>query len=112
MRPDLKERGYAAFITTYYDLALDFITYGFHDGHPPREWSEQDRKVVFNPDSMRRGWTQALVDIKEEIRSPAEFYLRPHLQREKFPQDRRIEVSADIEERIRAQDAAGHLVFE
>ena len=112
VRPDLKERGYAAFITTYYDLALDFITYGFHDGHQPREWSEQDRKVVFNPDSMRRGWTQPPVDIKEEIRSPEEFYLRPHLHREKFPQDRRIEVSADIEERIRAQDAAGHLVFE
>ncbi len=112
MRPDLKERGYASFITIYYDLALDFLTYGFHDSYQPREWSEQDRQMVFNPDSMRRGWTQAPVDVKEEIRSPQEFYLRPHLHREKLPQDRRIEVPAALEERLRAQEAARHLVFE
>lgn len=47
----------------------------------------------------------------EEIRSPEEFYLRPHLFREKFPQDRRIEIPAEPEARIRAQEEAGRLVF-
>ena len=61
---------------------------------------------------MRRVWFLAPLKFLEEIRSPEEFYLRPHLHREKFPQDRRIEISADLEERIRAQEPAGHLVFE
>ena len=98
-------------LTIYYDLSLDMMSYAFHDNYEPREWSEKDRRVLFNPDSMRRGWTLPSLKALEEIRSPQEFYLRPHLYQEKFPQDRRIEVSADLAERIRAQDAAGHLVF-
>ena len=104
----LKERGYTSAVTVYYDLALDMMSYSFHDNCELKDWSEQDREMVFIPDSMR----QASVDVKEEIRSPEEFYFRPHLHREKFPQDRRIKVPADVEERIRTQDAAGHLVFE
>jgi hypothetical protein len=37
--------------------------------------------------------------------------LRPTLDREKFPQARRIVLSPELEEKIRQQDAAGHLVF-
>jgi hypothetical protein len=112
IRPELQERGYAAFLTVYWDLALDMMTYSFHDNFAPREWSEKDRQVLFSPDFMRRVWFLAPLKFLEELRSPEEFYLRPHLFREKFPQDRRIEVSADVEERIRSQEAAGHLVFE
>jgi hypothetical protein len=108
----LKERGYASALTVYYDLALDLMSYSFHDNFEPREWSEKDRQVLFSPDFMRRGWFLAPLKIMEEIRSPQEFYLRPLLYRKKFPQDRRIEVPADLTERIRAQEAAGHLVFE
>ncbi len=108
----LKERGYASTRTIYYDLALDMMSYSFHDNFESREWSEKDQQVLFSPDFMRRGKFLAPLKIMEEIHSPQEFYLRPHLHREKFPQDRRIEVSADLEERIRAQDAAGHLVFD
>ncbi len=108
----LKERGYASTRTIYYDLDLDLMSYSFHDNFESREWSEKDQKVLFSPDFMRRGKFLAPLKIMEEIHSPQEFYLRPHLHREKFPQDRRIEVSADLEERIRAQDAAGHLVFD
>src|SRR5262249_11452181 len=68
-------------------------------------------EVLFTPDFMRRVWFLAPLKFLEEIRSPEEFYLRPLLYREKFPQDRRIEISADLEERIRSQEEAGKLVF-
>ena len=61
---------------------------------------------------MRRGQFLTRLKAQEEVPSPQEFYLRPHLHQEKFPQDRRIEVPAALAERIRAQEAAGHLVFE
>jgi hypothetical protein len=112
VRPELQERGYASFLTVYWDLSLDMMSYSFHDNFAPREWSEKDREVLFTPDFMRRVWFLAPLKFLEEIRSPEEFYLRPHLSREKFPQDRRIEIPADLEERVRAQETAGHLVFE
>ena len=112
IRPELQERGYASFLTVYWDLSLDMMTYSFHDNFAPREWSEKDRQVLFSPDFMRRVWFLAPLKFLEEIHVPEEFYLRPLLYREKFPQDRRIELSADLEERIRNQEAAGHLVFE
>jgi outer membrane lipoprotein-sorting protein len=110
--PNLKERGYAPMLTIYYDLTLDMMSYAFHDSYELREWSEKDRRVLFTPDFMRRGWLLAPLKVMEEIRSPEEFYLRPLLYQEKFPQDRRMELPADLGERIRAQEAAGHLVFE
>ena len=112
VNPKLKERGYASALTIYYDLSLDLMSYSIHDNFEPREWSEKDRQVLFSPDFMRRGWFLAPLKILEEARSPQEFYLRPLLHREKFPQDRRIEIPTDLEERIQAQEAAGHLVFE
>ena len=112
IRPELRERGYASFLTVYWDLDLDMMTYSFHDNFTPKEWSEKDREVLFTPDFMRRIWFLAPLKVMEEIRSPEEFYLRPLLHREKFPQDRHIEISAALEERIRAQETAGHLVFE
>ncbi len=112
VRPELQERGYASFLTVYWDLSLDMMSYSFHDNFALREWSEKDRQVLFTPDFMRRVWFLAPLKFLEEIRSPEEFYLRPRLDREKFPQDRHIEISADLEERIRAQETAGHLMFE
>lgn len=111
IRPELQERGYASFLTVYWDLDLDMMTYSFHDNFAPREWSEKDRAAFFTPDFMRRVWFLAPLKFLDEIRSPEEFYLRPHLDREKFPQDRHIEISADLEERVRAQEEAGRLVF-
>jgi hypothetical protein len=95
----------------YWDLSLDMMSYSFHDNFALREWSEKDRQMLFTPDFMRRVWFLAPLKFLEEIRSPEEFYLRPLLYREKFPQDRRIEISADLEERVRAQEVAGHVVF-
>jgi hypothetical protein len=38
--------------------------------------------------------------------------LRPTLDREKFPQARKIVLSPEIEAKVQAQEAAGHLVFQ
>lgn len=111
VRPELRERGYASFLTVYWDLDLDMMTYSFHDNFAPKEWSEKDREAFFTPDFMRRVWFLAPLKFMEEVRSPEEFYLRPHLFREKFPQDRRIDIPAELEARLQAQEEAGRLVF-
>ncbi len=46
------------------------------------------------------------------VPNPETFFLRPALYREKFPQERQIVLSPQLEARIRAQEVAGRLVFE
>jgi hypothetical protein len=46
------------------------------------------------------------------VPDPETFFLRPAVYREKFPQERRVVLTARLEARIRAQEAAGRLVFE
>lgn len=110
--PALKDRGYAALITHYYDLSLDLMSYSIHDAHLVKEWSAADREVMFGPDFMRRGWLMHPLKTHSLVNSPEEFYLRPLLYPDKFPQARKIELAPDVDARIRAQEAAGHLVFE
>jgi hypothetical protein len=109
--PALGPEGHANLLTVYWDAHLDLITYSLHDAHKLVEWTDAEKAVMFSADFMRRRWlkyrqrTQSLVD------SPKEFYLRPSLEHGKWPEERRPGLAADVEERIRAQDAAGHLVF-
>ena len=44
--------------------------------------------------------------------TPEEFFLRPHLYREKFPQERQLSLPGSLVTLIDAQNAAGHLVFD
>jgi hypothetical protein len=110
--PALQERGYAALITHYYDLTLDLMSYSIHDAHLVKEWSTEDREVMFGPDFMRRGWLMHPLKTQALVGAPAEFFLRPLLYPDKFPQARKVEPAAEVAARIRAQEAAGHLVFE
>jgi Protein of unknown function (DUF1329) len=110
--PALGERGYAAFDTIYYDPQLDMTSYSIHDVHAVREWTDEDREAVFSPDFMRRGWLIEPLKSQALVRSPSEFYLRPLLYPEKFPKDRKIVLTPEVEARIAAQEAAGHVVFE
>ena len=110
--PALKDKGYAALVSLYYDLSLDLMSYSIHDAHLVKEWSEKDREVVFGPDFMRRQWLMYPLKTQAFVNAPAEFYLRPLLYDGKFPQARKIEVAPDVMARIRAQETAGHLVFE
>lgn len=110
--PALGDRGYAAFDTVYYDPQLDMTSYSLHDAHTVREWSEKDREAIFSPDFMRRGWLVQPLKSQALARSPAEYYLRPRLYPEKFPNERTIEIAPGVEARIAAENAAGHRVFQ
>jgi hypothetical protein len=110
--PALQDKGYAALMTLYYDVSLDLMSYSVHDAHLVKEWSEQDKEVIFGPDFMRRGWLMYPLKTQTEVNSPQEFYLRPLLYPEKFPQDRKVVLAPQVAARIQAQEAAGHLVFE
>jgi hypothetical protein len=111
MNPRLQEQGYHNLIAVWWDVQQDFYGYSVHDAQELREWSEKDLAVFFSPDFMRRGWFPAPLKTQAAIRTPEEFFLRPRLHREKFPQQRKIVLPADLEARIQAQEAAGRIVF-
>ncbi len=111
MNPQLQERGYHNLITLWWDPQQDFYSYGVHDGQQLRQWSEQDKEVFFNSDFMRRVWFPVLLKTQATVHSPEEFFLRPHLYREKFPEARKIVLPAELEVRIQAQEEAGRIVF-
>ncbi len=112
MNPALKERGYGPFIILDWDVPLDLMTYIIRDGLRLMEWSAADRLTFFSPDFMRRQWFLTLVKSQLGVNTPEEFFLRPTLELGKFPTERHLQLSTVLEERIRAQDAAGRLVFE
>lgn len=111
MNPNLGEHGYHNLIAVWWDAQEDYYGYTIHDAMALKEWSQQDLDVFFSPDFMRRGWFPEPLKTQAAIRSPEEFFLRPHLYKDKFPEDRKLQISAAIEARIRAQDAAGQIVF-
>ncbi|MBI3301327.1 MAG: outer membrane lipoprotein-sorting protein [Deltaproteobacteria bacterium] len=112
VNPDVGERGYSPFILINWDMAADLLTYTIRDGMRLTSWSTEDTLTFFRPDFMRRQWFLTLVKSQLGVNKPEEFFLRPALEWGKFPTERPIELSADLQERIRAQDAVGHLVFE
>ena len=68
---------------------------------------------MFRPDFMPRNWlksplrrSQVLVD------TPEQYYLRPYLYEDKFPESRKIRILELVRQRITQREAAGHLVFE
>ena len=112
VNPALEERGYAGLFTVYYDLDLDLMSYSAHDAHWVKEWSQEDRDTMFEPDFMRRNWLKYPLKSQSLVYSPEKFFLRPLLYPEKFPQDRSVAISAELAQRYRLQEEAGHLVFD
>lgn len=109
--PALKERGYGMQLDLYWDLVTDLMTYSAHDGHQLREWTVEDEKSFFNPDFLRRVWFLSAIKSQADINTPEEFFLRPALFAEKFPEERKIDLPPDFRARIDAQEKAGRLVF-
>ena len=112
MNPGMGDQGYGMHFNHYWDVTLDYMRYSVHDAHVVREWSEQDQKVFFNPAVLPRKWHFAPLKSQVEVTSPEQFFLRPTLDRDKFPQHRKIELPPALEAAISAQEAAGHLVFQ
>ncbi len=111
-QPELGNRGYTSHIFVTWDIPTDLLSSDVHDAHQLRQWSVKDQEVFFNPDFMRRVWFVAPLKSQAEVLRPEEFYLRPHLHRDKFPAERQIQLPPSVEARVRAQEAAGQLVFE
>ena len=111
MNPSLGEHGYHNLLALWWDPQQDFYSYGVHDAMELREWTQEDKDVFFNPDFMRRGWFPVPLKTQAGVNEPEEFYLRPHLYRDKFPTERTITLPAALEARIQAQEEAGHIVF-
>lgn len=108
---ELGERGYSPFIQVYWDVSTDLITYNIRDGIRLTQWSPADAFTFFSPDFMRRQWYVMPVRSYLGVDRPEEFYLRPGLELGKFSDQRSIQLPAALTERIRAQEAAGRLVF-
>ena len=109
--PAMEDKGYGILFNHYWDVPLDYMRYSVHDAHEVREWSERDQEVFFNPAILPRKWHFAPLKSQVEITAPKQYFLRPTLDRNKFPQERKIVLTPELEEKIRAQEAAGYLVF-
>jgi hypothetical protein len=109
--PELGSEGYFSLITLYWDAELDLLTYSLHDAYRTVDWTEEEASVMFSSEFMRRCWLKYAPQTHAHVSSLKEFYLRPSLDREKFPRERSISLNAGLEERIAAQEREGRLVF-
>lgn len=103
--------GYAALSTVYWNVEHDLIGFSLHDGQVQRNWKPEEEKMIFTPEFMRRKWLVEPIKSQAVIRDPEHFYLRPKLYPGKFPGERNPAVSPEVQARVDAQEAAGHLVF-
>jgi Protein of unknown function (DUF1329) len=108
--PTLGDQGYAVLFDLWWDIPIDLLSASIH-GILLRTWSEEDREIFFSPGFMRREWFLEPAKSLMVLNSPDEFYLRPSLETEKFPGERRIEIPATLKVRIEAQEREGRLVF-
>jgi hypothetical protein len=60
---------------------------------------------------MRRVWFVAPLKSQATIPVPEEFFLRPVLYPDKFPQERKVTLPSPLKERFEAQEESGRLVF-
>jgi hypothetical protein len=110
--PAMGDKGYGILFNHYWDVTLDYMRYSVHDAHEIREWSAQDQDVFFNPGVLPRVWFFAPLKSQSEVLTPEQYFLRPTLDRDKFLASRKIVLSPELEAKIQAQEAAGHLVFQ
>lgn len=112
VHPELGNKGYEGHFFLSWDLVQDLLSYDIHDAYRPQSWSAADQDVFFSPDFLRRVWFVAPLKSQATIPYPEAFFLRPAVYREKFPQERHIVLSPQLESRIQSQEKAGRLVFE
>lgn len=111
--PALGEQGYAKFITAYYDPRIDLMSYTLHDAPQILDISEEEGNLVFRPDFMRRNWLKSpLRKSQAMVESPEQYYLRPHLYQDKFPEAREINIPDYLMRRFASQEELGYLIFD
>ena len=110
--PALGARGYGSFLINHWDLRTDIMSYLVNDSHKILDWAPEEAVVFFSPDFMRRQWyLDTSIKSQAQVTYPEEFFLRPALHADKFPDARPIALPPALAARIRAQNAAGRLVF-
>jgi hypothetical protein len=112
LNPTMGDKGYGILFNHYWDVTLDYMRYSVHDAHHVREWSTRDQEVFFSPSVLPRKWHFAPLKSQVEVTSAEQYFLRPTLDRDKFPEHRKIVLSSALEARIQAQEAKGRLVFD
>ncbi len=111
--PALGTLGYAKFNTAYFDPRSDHMSFTLHDAPQILNMSAEEGDLVFRPDFMRRNWLKSSLRKSQAlVPSPEQYFLRPHLYLEKFPETRNIHVPEYVARRIALQEEAGHLVFD
>jgi hypothetical protein len=109
--PRLREHGYAMLLELAWDIPHDVMIASIHSVIP-REWSEEEKKIFFSHDPMPREWVPQSTNSVAVLNAPEEFYLRPSLDEDKFPEARYIALPPELTARIAAQEREGHLVFQ
>ena len=112
VRPASGTFGYSALQTVYWNVENDLISYSFHDPHRPHEWTEEEMGMIFSAEFMRRNWLVEPMKSDVLIRDPDEYYMRPSVYPEKFPNERDVTLPPAVDARYRAQNEAGKLIFE
>ena len=102
--------GYTNIITVYYDIQQDLISYSVHDGLMLHTWTEEE-VAMFTPDFLRRRWLKYPRQSHSLVMAPDQFYLRPKLLQDRFPEERPIKITPDVARRIEAQEQNGYLTF-
>lgn len=106
----LGDRGYAMLSELSWDISRDLLAASTH-GVILKEWSAKERQYFFHPGGMPPAWVPKALNDFVRPSKPEDFYLRPSLDEEKFPAERRIELPSELAARIAAQEREGHLVF-
>ena len=111
--PALADRGYGTRFIVHWHLDGDIMSYLANDSHKVIDWEDREAEIYFNPDFMRRQWyLDTSIKTQAEVKYPEQFFLRPAIHADKFPSERSIALSAALQAKIQAQDAAGRLVFQ
>jgi hypothetical protein len=108
--PELGDHGYTVLFDLWWDIPIDLLSASIH-GILSRSWSPEDQQIFFSPGFMRREWFLEPPKNAMVMNAPDEFYLRPPLERDKFPTERKISLAPDLESRIEAQEREKKLVF-
>jgi hypothetical protein len=110
--PARGDEGFASFMSLYWNIDHDLLSYSFHDNHKVREWTEEQKNTIFTADFMPREWLFEPIKSQLRIQSPDEFFLRPHRYLDRFPNHRSTGIPPEVEARYKLQEAAQKLVFE
>ncbi len=87
--PALGNLGYGTRFIVHWHIPPDIMSYLSNDSHKVIQWDAREAEIYFNPDFLRRQWyLDTSIKTQAEVRYPEEFFLRPSLWPDKFPDQR------------------------